>query len=96
MTKQTVYLNNIARKSGCRLQNQAVCLLNSPLLERSDQAKFYKSEGDQVTFNVVLMGFFPFPSYLHCTDHLQNNFKDFKWYYINSNAFIIPALFMCV
>ena len=38
MTKQTVYLSNIARKSGCRQTalSQAVCLLNSPLLEKSD------------------------------------------------------------
>ena len=37
MTKQTVYLHNFTRKSGFRLQlSEAVCLLNSPLLERSD------------------------------------------------------------
>ena len=36
MTKPTVYLNNFAKKSGFRLQSEAVCLLNSPLLERSD------------------------------------------------------------
>ena len=35
MTKQTVYLNDFARKSGFRAQF-LVCLLNSPLLERSD------------------------------------------------------------
>ena len=33
MMKQTVYLNNFARKSGIP---EAVCLLDSPLLERSD------------------------------------------------------------
>ena len=34
MTKQTVYLNNNARKS--ESISEAVCLLNSPLWERSD------------------------------------------------------------
>ena len=36
MTTQTVYLNNFARKSGFTLQFLSVCLLNSPLSERSD------------------------------------------------------------
>ena len=38
MTRQTVYLNNIARKSGCRLHYlRQSAFLNSPLLERSDE-----------------------------------------------------------
>ena len=37
MTKQTVYLNNFARKSGFRFQFlRQSAFLNSPLLERSD------------------------------------------------------------
>ena len=41
MTKQTVYLNNFARKSDLDGISEAVCLLNSPLLERSDYLSNY-------------------------------------------------------
>ena len=51
MTKQTVYLNNFARKSGCKIAiSEAVSLLNAPLLERSDDLsnEFWRKATGQV------------------------------------------------
>ena len=55
MTKQTVYLNNIATKSGFRTAlSQAVCVLNSPLLERSDDlSNQYEEVGQKPARSVM-------------------------------------------
>ena len=61
MTKQTVYLNNYARKSGFRFAiSEGVCLLNSPLLERSDdlsnQTDLYHFFRIPLPFNIFANG----------------------------------------